>query len=85
MVPPALCVFAVDDPRLVRVKPESHLLHPLGDCGKHGFGLPPGRTVHDSVIGVALERAGRELLGQPVVERKVHEQVRQDRRDRRSL
>ena len=28
---PALTVLAIDDPRLVRVKPQAHLLHPHGD------------------------------------------------------
>src|SRR4051794_34970507 len=38
-----------------------------------------------TIVGVALERAARQVAGHPGVEREVHEQVRQDRRDRRPL
>jgi hypothetical protein len=49
------------------------------------LGLPLALAVHDGVVGVALERAAREVPGHPGIERVVHEQVRQDRRDRRPL
>jgi hypothetical protein len=37
--------------------------------------------VHDTIVGVALERAVRELPSHPRIERVVHEQIRQDRRN----
>src|SRR5215216_1188808 len=49
------------------------------------LGLAPALAVHDSIVGVALEWAAREVPGHPAVERVVHEQVRQDRRDGRPL
>jgi len=82
---PAPTVLAVDDPRLVRVKPEPDLLHPRGDPAQHVLSLAARRAVHDRVVGVALEWAARMLAGHPNVERVVHEQVRQDRRNGRSL
>src|SRR5437764_14501592 len=54
---PTLTVLAVDDPRLVRVKPESDLLHPLSDPAQHVFGLATRLAVHDHVVGLALEWA----------------------------
>src|SRR3954451_18886526 len=82
---PAPTVLAVHDPRLLRVKPKPDLAHPRGDPGKHILGLPPALAVHDSIVGIALTRAAREVPGHPRVERVMHEQVRQDRRDRRPL
>ena len=38
-----------------------------------------------TIIGIAFERTTRELPGHPAIESKMHEQVRQDRRHRRSL
>ena len=78
-------VFAVDDPRLVRVQLESNLVHPRGDLVEHVLCLTRRLAVHDRVVGVALERTAREVPGHPDIERVVHEQVRQDRRDRRPL
>src|SRR3954452_15962426 len=49
------------------------------------LGLAPALAVHDTIVGVALEWAAREIPGHPRVERVVHVQVRQDRRDRRPL
>ena len=78
-------VLAVDDPRLVGVDPQADLPHPRGDRGQHVLGLPPALAVHDDIVGETLERAARELPGHPRIERVVHEQVRQDRRNRRPL
>ena len=78
VVPPARAVFAVDDRRLVRVEPQAHLLHPLGNSSEHPVGLDLVRTVHDRVVGIALPRTTRELPGHPAVERIMHEQVSQD-------
>src|SRR5919198_2096898 len=44
---PAPTVLAVDDPRLVRVKPKPDRAHPRGDPGQHVLGLTPARAVHD--------------------------------------
>ena len=49
---------------------------------QHLTGLPLADAVHDHVIGVALEFDSRELPGHPHIERVVHEQVRQERRNR---
>jgi hypothetical protein len=82
---PTVAVLAVDDPRLVGVEPQAHFFHPRGDPGKHVLGLPPALAVHDSVVGIALKWAVRVVPGHPRIERVVHEQVRQDRRNRRPL
>jgi hypothetical protein len=49
--------------------------HPGVERGEGFPSLPLFRAVHHSVVGVALERHGRELPLQPFVERIVHEQV----------
>jgi hypothetical protein len=41
--------------------------------------------MHDGIVGIALKRAARKVRSHPRIERVVHEQVRQDRRDRRTL
>ena len=41
--------------------------------------------MHDGIVGIALEGTARKVPGHPGIEREVHEQVRQDRRNRRSL
>src|SRR5436189_1454355 len=51
VVTPTVGVLAIDDPSLVRVKPQAHLLHPLSDRAQHFFGLTPGATVHHSIVG----------------------------------
>jgi hypothetical protein len=60
---PAPTVLAEDYPRFVRVKPRADLAHPRGDPGKHILGLAPALAVHDSIVGVALKRAAREVPG----------------------
>ena len=78
---PTVAVLAIDDPRLVGMKPKPHLSHPRGDPGKHILSLLFAHAVHDGIVGVALERAVRIVPGHPRIERKMHEQVRQDRRN----
>ncbi len=68
---PTVAVLAIDDPRLVGVKPKPHLAHPRGDPGKHTLSLPSAHAVHDSIVGVALERAVRVVPGHPRIEREV--------------
>ena len=80
-----VAVLAVDDPRLVGVEPQPDLCHPRGDPAQHVSACEPRPAVHDRVVGVALERAVREVPDHPGIERVVHEQVREDRRDRRPL
>ena len=41
--------------------------------------------MHDTIVGIALKRAARMIPGHPLIERVVHEQVHQDRRNRRPL
>src|SRR5205807_9597351 len=79
VVPPAHPVLAVDDPRLVRVAAETHLCHPRGDRLQHRLRLPSAHTMHDVIIGIALEGTARVVPHHPSVERVVHEKVRQDR------
>jgi hypothetical protein len=79
VVPPALVVLAVDDARLVGVKQQAHLCHPPGDGSQHLLGLFLAHAVHDSIVGVALEGNPRVVPGHPAIERKVHEQVGQNR------
>src|SRR6202035_3314229 len=62
---PTVVVFAIDDPRFLRVKPEPQLLKPLGDRGKHILGLPPALAMHDRIVGITLKRARRELPAHP--------------------
>jgi len=85
VISPAPTILTIDDPRFVRMQPQAYFAHPPGDRSKHVLGLPPAHTVHDSIIGIAFERTTRELPGHPAIESKMHEQVRQDRRHRRSL
>jgi hypothetical protein len=82
---PTVAVLAVDDPRLVGVKPQAHLPHPRGDPGQHALCLPPALAMHDNIIGIALKRAARMIPGHPHIERVVQEQVRQDRRNWNAL
>ena len=82
---PTPAVFAVDDPCLVGMEPQSNLVHPLRDPGQHRLGLCPAFAVHDGIVSEAVKRAARILPGHPRIERVVHEQVRQARRDRRPL
>jgi hypothetical protein len=83
-VPPS-SVLAEHDPGLVRVQLQPDLGHPFLQRGEDLIGLPLRRAVHHGVVGVALELHGRELTLQPLVERIVHEQVRQHGANRRPL
>ena len=85
MLSPAPTILTIDDPRFIRVQPQTHLAHPLGDRSMHMLGLPPAHTMHDSIVGIAFEKTTRELPGHPHIKCEVHEQVRQDRRHRRPL
>ena len=58
---------------------------PLGDASPKRSSLFLVVTVDDHVIRVALERTARMLPSRPAIERVVHEQVGQQRRDRRPL
>jgi len=68
---PTVAVLAVDDSRLVGVKPQAHLAHPRSERGKHALCLPPALAVHDSIVGVTLERTVRMVPDQPQFERVV--------------
>ena len=56
-------------------------LKPRGDGSPQLAGLVLAVAVSDNVIRVALKRAAREFPVHPRVERVVHEQVSQQRRD----
>jgi len=79
MVTPAPTIFTIDDPRFIRVQPQTYLAHPRGDRSKHLFGLPSAHTMHDSIVGIAFEWTTRKLPGHPDIKREMHEQIRQDR------
>src|SRR5450432_3444933 len=68
---PALTVLAIDDPRFVRVKPQADFVHPRSDPAEHQLGLGPALAVHDSIVGIALPWAARELPDHPRIERVV--------------
>ena len=67
------------------MQPQPDLFHPVPDRGHQIAGLAFGHTVHDHVVGITLEPDARVLPGHPRVERIVHEQVGQHRRDRGPL
>ncbi|GAA4472471.1 hypothetical protein GCM10023170_092320 [Phytohabitans houttuyneae] len=77
----SVAVLAVHDPGLVRVQSQPDLDHPVLDRRPYRLRLLLADAMHDRVVGVALERDARETLGHPRVERVVHEQVCQHRRD----
>src|ERR1700757_265380 len=47
---PTVAVLAIDDPRLVGVKPQAHFFHPRDDRGEHILGLPPALAMHDTIV-----------------------------------
>ena len=77
----AVRVFAVHDLRLRGVQLKTESPEPLGDGGPQLAGLVPGVAVRNNVIRVTLERAAGEHPVHPHVERIVHEQVSQQRRN----
>ena len=58
---------------------------PLNEAGPQLSGLLLGVAVDDHIIRVTLERTAGVFPVHPLVERIVHEEVREQRRDRRSL
>ena len=81
----ALRVFAVHDLRLVGVQLKAQRPEPLNKIGPQLLGLLLGVAVDDHIIRVALEGTAGVFPVHPLVERIVHEEVREQRRDRRSL
>src|SRR5580704_1942265 len=84
-VPPAVRVLAVHDLRLHGMQLKTQGPEPLGDGGPQMAGLFLGVAVSDNIIRVTFKRAAREFPVHPRVERVVHEQVSQQRRDRGTL
>ena len=84
-VPPAVRVLAVRDLRLPGMQLKTQGLKPRGDGSPQLAGLVLAVAVSDNVIRVALKRAAREFPVHPRVERVVHEQVSQQRRNRGPL
>ena len=84
-VPRAVRVFAVHDLRLHGVQLKTQCPKPRGDCGPQFASLFLTVAVSDDVIRVALERAAREFPAHPRIERIMHEQVSQQRRNRGTL
>jgi hypothetical protein len=65
VVSPAPTILTIDDPRFIRVQPQTHLFHPLGDSSEHLLGLPLAHTVHDSIVGIAPPRTTRIVPDHP--------------------
>ena len=61
------------------------LRHPASDRLDQHLGLAFGLAVHHRVIHVSFEADAGKLLRHPRVERIVHEQISQYRRNRRTL
>ena len=61
VVAPTIAVLAVDDPRLVGVKPQADLYHPTRDRGQHAAGLRFAAAMHDGIVRKALERTAGNL------------------------
>ena len=81
----ALRVFAVQVLRLVGMQLKAQGPEPLNEAGAELLGLLLGVAADDHIIGVTLERTAGVFAVHPLVERIVHEEVREQRRDRRSL
>ena len=81
----ALRVFAVQVLRLVGVQFKAQGPEPLSEVGAELLGLLLGVAVDDHIIRVALEGTAGVFAVHPSVERIVHEEVREQRRDRGSL
>ena len=81
----AVRVFAVHDLRLVGMQLKAQGPEPLNEAGAELSGLLLGVAVDDHIIRVTLERTAGVFAVHPLVERIVHEEVREQRRDRRSL
>ncbi|MFT7648732.1 MAG: hypothetical protein ACI8Y4_003484 [Candidatus Poriferisodalaceae bacterium] len=81
----AIRVFAVHDLRLVGVQLKANRPEPLNEIGPKISGLFLGVTVDDHIIRVALKGTAGVFPVHPTVEHVVHEEVRQQRRDRRTL
>ena len=58
---------------------QTQLPQSVGDPREHLVGPGFADAVHDSVVGITLEHHVRVRAGQPLIERVVHEQVRQHR------
>ena len=64
------------------MQPQPEFGQSLGERVPDLLGLALGRAMHYRIVGETLELHARELPGQEQVERVVHEQIRQDGRDR---
>ena len=84
-VSPAVRVLAVHDLRLHGVQLKAQGPEPLGDGDPQHPGLVLSVAVRNNIIRVTLERAARELPVHPHVERIMHEQISQQRRNRGTL
>ena len=67
------------------MQPQADFLHPQLQRGQHLAGAGLALAVDQAIVGIALERAVRELPVHPRIERPVQEQVRNHGTDRRSL
>src|SRR5262249_52683984 len=81
----AVRVVAEHDLRLRGVQLQAQGFEPLSDGGPQYPRLVLGVAVRSDVVRVTLERAARELPVHPRIERIMHEQVGQDRRNRGTL
>src|ERR1019366_3531511 len=85
VVSSAARVLAVHDLRLVGLQLKSNGPEPFSECGPQTSGLFLSVAMDYRIIRVALEGTDRVLSDHPSVERVVHEEVSDQRRDRRTL
>jgi hypothetical protein len=83
--PRAIRALAEHDFGLLGVQLEAECPEPFGDGGPKIAGLVLGVAVDNDVVCVTFEGAGRVLPVHPAIERGVHEQVDEQRGDRRTL
>src|SRR5713226_10544925 len=70
-----LRTWRTDDPGLARMQQQPDRVHPLPQSRQDTLRLGLADAVDHRVIHVALEPDGRELPGQPGIERVVQEQI----------
>ena len=64
------------------MQPQPDTFQPLGQRDPHLPGLVLCYAMHHCIISEPLELHGRELALEPCVERVMHEEIREDGRDR---
>src|SRR5262249_48882656 len=78
-------VLAIHNLGLLRMKLQMAFPQTLPDRYEHLLRLSLARGVNDHIIGIALERDVRVVPAHPLVERVMHEEIRQERGNDRAL